>query len=275
MVLCRAVDTLLLYFGFSGRPFVSTDLGCPLRTRYALHIFAAWVGCHSFIFFPLLLHEIPYVELFKTFRDYQFFFHCHLFNFHRRFVIKVEVYATGDFHLHLVQFGKQLRPFQIGEDFSGLPLLVIGRVVLSGYAYGFPDFVKADPGCLSLVRLFIFRLVLAELQFLRRYAREGFIELFLRDLCRAGCAFRVFVVKSSVFCRQLNAFSEVAACCVGMAAVVRVDAILKRLLPMMPASSSVASLCVASLFVPLSSSDRHNPAIPLKNRNILVSMIRS
>ena len=195
MVLCRAVDTLLLYFGFSGCPFVSTDLGVSVAYRYALHIFAAWVGCHSFIFFPLLLHEIPYVELFKTFRDYQFFFHCHLFNFHRRFVIKVEVYATGDFHLHLVQFGKQLRSFQIGEDLSGLPLLFVGRVVLSGYADGFPDFVKADPGCLSLVRLFIFRLIIAELQFLRRYAREGFIELFLRDLRRSGCAFRVFVVK--------------------------------------------------------------------------------
>ena len=83
-----------------------------------------------------------------------------------------------------MQLGKQLRTFQIGEDLSGLPLLFIGRVVLLGYAYGFPDFVKADPGCLPLVRLFIFRLVLAELQFLRRYAREGFIELFLRDLCR-------------------------------------------------------------------------------------------
>ena len=27
MVLCRAVDTLFLYFGFSGCPFVSTDVG--------------------------------------------------------------------------------------------------------------------------------------------------------------------------------------------------------------------------------------------------------
>ncbi|EEX71311.1 hypothetical protein GCWU000325_02054 [Alloprevotella tannerae ATCC 51259] len=27
IVLCRAVGTLLLYFGFSGCPFVSTDVG--------------------------------------------------------------------------------------------------------------------------------------------------------------------------------------------------------------------------------------------------------
>ena len=43
MVLCRAVDTWLLYFGFSGRPFVSTDLGCPLQTGCALRFLAAWV----------------------------------------------------------------------------------------------------------------------------------------------------------------------------------------------------------------------------------------
>ena len=35
MVLCRAVDTLFLYFGFSGCPFVSTDVGVSVADRDA------------------------------------------------------------------------------------------------------------------------------------------------------------------------------------------------------------------------------------------------
>ena len=52
----------------------------------------------------------------------------------------------------------------------------------------------------------LFRFVVPVSQFLRRYAREGLIEFFLRDLCRAGCVSRFSVVKSSLFLRQLNAF---------------------------------------------------------------------
>jgi len=70
-------------------------------------------------------------------------------------------------------------------------------------------------------------------------------------------------------------FSEVAACCVGMAAVVRVDAILKRLLPMMSASSAGTSSCTVFCFISVPPSDRHNPAMPLKNRTSRVSMMRS
>ena len=55
-------------------------------------------------------------------------------------------------------------------------------------------------------------------------------------------------------------FSEVAASCVGMAVFVRVDAILKRLLPMM----SEVSVGGVSLSFPCSatvlSNDRHRPA---------------
>ena len=36
MVLCRAVDTLLLYFGFSECPFVFTDVGVSVADRMRL-----------------------------------------------------------------------------------------------------------------------------------------------------------------------------------------------------------------------------------------------
>ena len=70
-------------------------------------------------------------------------------------------------------------------------------------------------------------------------------------------------------------FSIVAASCVGMAAVVRVDAILKRLLPMMSAFSAGTSSCAAMRLASFPSSDRHNPTMPLKKRTIRVSMMRS
>ena len=70
-------------------------------------------------------------------------------------------------------------------------------------------------------------------------------------------------------------FYEMAASCVDMAAVVRVGAILKRLLPMMSASSSEASLCKVSCFSLFVPNDRHNPAAPLRNRTNFVSVILS
>ena len=41
--------------------------------------------------------------------------------------------------------------------------------------------------------LYTSRFVVPVSQFLRRYAREGLIEFFLRDLCRAGCVSRFSV----------------------------------------------------------------------------------
>ncbi len=58
------------------------------------------------------------------------------------------------------------------------------------------------------VRGVFLRFVFSVSQFLRRDAREGLIEFFLRDLCRAGYGSRVSVVKSSLFLRQLNAFFQ-------------------------------------------------------------------
>ncbi len=70
-------------------------------------------------------------------------------------------------------------------------------------------------------------------------------------------------------------FSKVAASCAGMAAIVRVDAILKRLLPMMSPFAVETSSCAATLFGPFLSNDRHNPAMPLKKRTSRMSMMRS
>ena len=70
-------------------------------------------------------------------------------------------------------------------------------------------------------------------------------------------------------------FSEVAASCVGMAAVVRVDAILKRLLPMMSDVSAGGVSRDVSCFNSVPPNDRHNPAMPLRKRTNLVSMMRS
>ena len=70
-------------------------------------------------------------------------------------------------------------------------------------------------------------------------------------------------------------FSEVAASCVGMAAVVRVDAILKRLLPMMSDVSAGDASRTVSCFAAMPSSDLHSPAMPLRKRTNLVSMMRS
>ena len=55
----------------------------------------------------------------------------------------------------------------------------------------------------------------------------------------------------------------------------RVDAILKRLLPMMSAFSAGTSSCAAMRLASFPSSDRHNPTMPLKKRTIRVSMMRS
>src|SRR5699024_536773 len=52
MVLCRAVDTFLLYFGLVVALLVPRTWVCPLRTGCALRFLAAWVDCHSFMFFP-------------------------------------------------------------------------------------------------------------------------------------------------------------------------------------------------------------------------------
>ena len=43
MVLCRAVDTRLLFFGLVGCPFVSTDLGVSVADRLYLVLPCAWV----------------------------------------------------------------------------------------------------------------------------------------------------------------------------------------------------------------------------------------
>src|SRR5699024_3315517 len=52
MVLCRAVDTFLLYFGLVVALLFPRTWVCPLRTGCALRFLAAWVDCHSFMFFP-------------------------------------------------------------------------------------------------------------------------------------------------------------------------------------------------------------------------------
>ena len=70
-------------------------------------------------------------------------------------------------------------------------------------------------------------------------------------------------------------FSEVAASCVGMAAVVRVGAILKRLLPMMSGVSAGGVSLTVSGFAAVPPNDRHSPAMLLRKRTSLVSMILS
>jgi len=70
-------------------------------------------------------------------------------------------------------------------------------------------------------------------------------------------------------------FSEVAASCVGMAAVVRGDAILKRLFPMMSGISAGGVTLAVSGFAAVPPNDRHSPAMLLRKRTSLVSMILS
>ncbi|KAB3889308.1 hypothetical protein GAS04_21045 [Bacteroides uniformis] len=53
IVLFRAVDTLFLYFGFSGCPFVSTDLGLSVAGWLYLVPPCAWVS--SFYVFISIL----------------------------------------------------------------------------------------------------------------------------------------------------------------------------------------------------------------------------
>ncbi len=53
MVLCRAVDTRLLFFGLVGCPFVSTDLGVSVADRLYLVPPCAWV-MPSYVFIFIL-----------------------------------------------------------------------------------------------------------------------------------------------------------------------------------------------------------------------------
>ena len=59
------------------------------------------------------------------------------------------------------------------------------------------------------------------------------------------------------------------------AAVVRVDAILKWLLPMMSDVSPGGVSRAVSCFTSVPPNDRQNPAMPLRKRTNLVSMMRS
>ena len=70
-------------------------------------------------------------------------------------------------------------------------------------------------------------------------------------------------------------FSEMAASCAGMAAFVRVDAILKRLLPMISGVSSGGVSFAASCFPALPSNARHSPTRLRKKRTSFISMMRS
>ena len=53
MVLCRAVDTRLLFFGLVGCPFVSTDLGVSVADQLYLVPPCAWV-MPSYVFIFIL-----------------------------------------------------------------------------------------------------------------------------------------------------------------------------------------------------------------------------
>ena len=100
----------------------------------------------------------------------------------------------------------QLRPFHVGEDLCRpLPFRRCRFRVLGG-SDRIVYLVETASRCPRRVGRFFLRLVLPELQFRRREAREGFVEFILRDLCGTGHGFRVSVVKSSLFLRQLNAF---------------------------------------------------------------------
>ena len=84
----------------------------------------------------------------------------------------------------------QLRALHVGEHLSRLFTFRLCRVRVFGGLAGVVNLVKAAARSPWRVRGVLFRFVVPVSQFLRRYAREGLIEFFLRDLCRAGCVSR-------------------------------------------------------------------------------------
>ena len=249
---------------FHGRGRVRCGWGCALR------FLAAWVDVIlSCSFLLLLSYIVANVELLDVVRHDELLFRFLQPNLDKP--LDADAYLRRAFHHFLVQ----LRALHVGEHLSRLFTFRLCRVRVFGGLAGVVNLVKAAARSPWRVRGVLFRFVVPVSQFLRRYAREGLIEFFLRDLCRAGCVSRFSVVKVASSSDSSMPFSIVAASCVGMAAVVRVDAILKRLLPMMSAFSAGTSSCAAMRLASFPSSDRHNPTMPLKKRTIRVSMMRS
>ena len=113
MVLCRAVDTRLLYFGLVGCPFVSTDLGVSVADRLYLVLPCAWV-MPSYVFIFILfysLYIVADVEVLNIVRDYKILFRFLQPDFDKPLDADAHFRRAG--HQLLVQ----LRPFHVGEDF--------------------------------------------------------------------------------------------------------------------------------------------------------------
>src|SRR5574344_2314360 len=180
---------------FHGRGRVRCGWGCALR------FLAAWVDVIlSCSFLLLLSYIVANVELLDVVRHDELLFRFLQPNLDKP--LDADAYLRRAVHHFLVQ----LRALHVGEHLSRLFTFRLCRVRVLGGLAGVVNLVKAAARSPWRVRGVLFRFVVPVSQFLRRYAREGLIEFFLRALCRAGCVSRFSVVKSSLFLRQLNAF---------------------------------------------------------------------
>ncbi len=189
---------------FHGRGRVRCGWGCALR------FLAAWVDVIlSCSFLLLLSYIVANVELLDVVRHDELLFRFLQPNLDKP--LDADAYLRRAFHHFLVQ---PVPSMSVNTLAAFITLRLRCIRVLGGLA-GVVDLVKAAARSPWRVRSVLFRFVLPVSQFLRRYAREGLIELFLRT-CAGRDAFPVFP-SSKFFLRQLNAFSIVAASCVGMA----------------------------------------------------------
>ena len=149
---------------FHGRGRVRCGWGCALR------FLAAWVDVIlSCSFLLLLSYIVANVELLDVVR------HDELPNLDKP--LDADAYLRRAFHHFLVQ----LRALHVGEHLSRLFTFRLCRVRVFGGLAGVVNLVKAAARSPWRVRGVLFRFVVPVSQFLRRYAREGLIEFFLRD----------------------------------------------------------------------------------------------
>ena len=162
----------------------------------------------------------------------------------------------------------QLRALHVGEHLSRLFTFRLCRVRVFGGLAGVVNLVKAAARSPWRVRGVLFRFVVPVSQFLRRYAREGLIEFFLRDLCRDGMRFPVFpsskVASSSdssmPFSNSGGFLRRYGSGCPGGCHPETALADDVRLF------RRDFLVCRYRALASFPSSDRHNPTMPLKKR---------
>ena len=180
MVLCRAVDTLFLYFGFSGCPFVSTDVGvrcgwdAPCVSSPRVDVI---LSCSFLLLLSYIVANVELSMLSGTTNSFSDFSAESLISPLMRMPIseepsiifsynlcppcRIHLRCLFTFRLCRVRF-RSCRRRQSRQSCCRSPLACPRRP---------------------------FRSVVPVSQFLRRYAREG-LTSFSRDLCWAGCVSR-------------------------------------------------------------------------------------